>query len=582
MATTKRIRLVLKDTSDATSSSSAPSLSSARSTSPASASTSNTTNAAEISSNIDASTDLVRLLHTGIGLTEPLATIAASAAIPTTTSTIQTPVPLLPTLPPSLFNAADVIMETLAGIYGSTADNSGNGDNGGVGSPPGSKTVSATEPGLVSSKRSRKNKRRVEGLMDQQEKWTMVGSSTAKRRKKAVGEDNSASSSAGSKKRSRPRKDPSGTSLRSKGASKDNMGKGKGRAKDAVDLNTDTNSVRSDPASGKASRGDADSEFETDDDMVEIISSRISHPQKCKVKAVEELDQQEEDEETEFESSSEEEGDNESHEGQDYLAVQQVDRTTTSSQDAGHSEVVSIDQSVHSIFPTEVLQQVLLCLPLSKIARHSRCMSFSKGREHYADLPLPVEDEEDGGLIWMLCLTCRIEYFERHPEPLKEDKVYRNEFEWVVQTKQLSPNSVFLNYALRGENLYGVSSIGEADTRRQLFDPAPVQRRALEVHGGWIGVDACATNPGRKRAAICNERAKGCILYKKRPLTKKRPPISEEKKAERKEALERRRTEREEARQENWRQKRFWNRVIWVGKQHKWHTTANWRKNRYY
>ncbi|KAF9125159.1 hypothetical protein BGW39_007628 [Mortierella sp. 14UC] len=598
------------------------------------ASTADVANSTAIASNTDASMDLARLLHTRIGLTESLPFTATTATTPTTTpATIQAPAPLLPTLPPTSFNAADIIMETLVGIYGSVAGTSSNSNNGGVGTSAGSLAVSTTEPGFVSKKRSRKRKERAEGLTDQQDQQPLAGGPTAKRRKKAVSQDvGGGSSFADPKKRRRRRKDPLATSSRSRGAAKGNTGKGKGRANDAVDPNTTTNPTQSDSASGKAAKDGGDSEFETDDDMVEIISTRIPHPQKSKVDVVEDLDHQDsqEDGEAEFGSIGGEESRHEGDEGHDHLAMQQAGGTSPSSQDAGHSEVVNVGQTVYSIFPTEVLQQILLCLPLSKIARHSRvskawldaarvlpvwkgactkaklgdprkkykthmalvcansywicerCMSFSRGRVHYADLPLPVEDEEDDNLVWMLCLTCRIGYFERHPEPLKEDKVYRNEFAWVVQTRQLAPHAVFLNYALRGDNLHGVSSTGLSDTRRQLFDRASVQRRALEVHGGWVGVDACATNPGRKRAAVCNERAKECRLFKRKPLTKKRPPVSEEKKAARKEALEQRRTEREEARQENWRQKRLWDRVIRLGKRHKWHTTANWRKNRYY
>jgi hypothetical protein len=520
-------------------------------------------------------------------------------------------------------------METLTETYESVAGPSSNSGNGSIGTSARPITVSIAESGSVSERGSRKRKERAEGPMDHQDRQLLAEGSSIKQRKKAVNQD-IGGSSASPKKQSRPRKDPSVTSPMPRGAAKGNTGKGKGRAKDVVDPNTTINPTKPDSASGKVANGD-DSEFETDDDMVEIISTRIPQPQKSKVEVVEALDQVSQGtcEEDEFDSSGGEESDHEGYEGHDHLEMEQASRPSSSLLDAGYSKVVGAAQAVYSIFPTEVLQRILLYLPLSKIARLSRvskawldaarvlpvwkeactkaklgnprkkykthmalvcansywicerCMSFSKGREHYADLPLPVEDEDDNNLVWALCLACRIEYFERHPEPLKEDKVYRSEFAWVVQTKQLAPHAVFLNYALRGENLHGISSTGRVDTRYQLFDRASVQRRALEVHGGWVGVDACATNPGRKRAAACNERAKECRLFKKKPLTKKRSPVSEEKKAARKEALEQRRAEREEARQENWMQRQLWDRVIRLGKRHKWHTTASWRKNRY-
>ncbi|KAK3834114.1 MAG: hypothetical protein J3R72DRAFT_452664, partial [Linnemannia gamsii] len=560
MTTIKRIRLVLNDPSDTAPSSSAPLSSSSDEATSATApvslpsSTSGAANASTLTPVItDTSTDLAGLLQARIGLTESLPLTATTTGT-ATVSTIPAP---MPALPPTSLTTADVIMETLAGIYGSAASSSSSNINA-VGTSATLVTVPSIEPGTASKKRSRKGKERAEDLTDQQTQQSSTEVTKAKRRRKGVGQNGDASS-AGPKKPGRPRKDPSTRSSRSKVTAKDNKGKGKGRAKDSAD----SNSTQPDLASVKDAKGGGDSEFETDDDMVEIISSRI--PQSLKRKAVISekhisQDRQEEEGESEFGSSSGEESNYEGYEGHDYIEMQQAGNPSSSAPDTGHSEVVSINHTAFSIFPTEVLQQILLCLPLSKIARHSRvskawldaarvlpvwkeactkgklgdprkkykthmalacansywicerCMSFSKGREHYADLPLPVADEEDDHLVWMLCLACRIEYFEQHPEPLKEDKVYRNEFAWVVQTKQLGPHAVFLNYALRGENLHGVRSTGQPDTRRQLFDRAAVQRRALEVHGGWIGVDACATNPGRKRAAVCNERAKECRL----------------------------------------------------------------------
>lgn len=465
----------------------------------------------------------------------------------------------------------------------------------------------------------------------------------AKRRRKVTGqgaggsapgssEGGVSSTSACPKKRGRPRKDPNAAITPRRNA------KGKGRANDSANASTDAiiNEVLPNPTTTKGAKDGGDSEFETDDDMVEIISSRIPQTQMRKVEDLEEIDseddpgEQEEGDEVGSGSGDGEESGHEGYEGHEHIGMQEVAETSSSNLDAGHSGAVRSREYTRSIFPTEVLQQILLCMPLSKIARHSRiskawldaarvlpvwkeackkaelgdprkkyrthmalvcansywicerCMSFSKGREHYADLPLPVEDKDYDHLVWMLCLACRQEYFERHPEPLKEDRVYRDEFAFVVQTKQLAPHAIFINYALRGENLRGIPSTGREDTRKQLFDRGAVQRRALEVHGGWVGIDACATNPGRKRAAVCNERAKECRLYKKKPLTKKRPPVSEEKREERREALEQRREERENARSENRRQKLLWDRVTRLGKRHKWHTTSNWRKNRYY
>ncbi|KAF8932075.1 hypothetical protein BGZ47_011575 [Haplosporangium gracile] len=653
MSTIKRIRLVLKDPfANASSSSSESESTSAPAPAPASIPTCTDATIAAA----DTSTELVRLLQGGISLTEPLA--ASTTTTSTTSAAISvTPAgaPVLPSPSSTLTSSANAVMEVLAGLYQPGLNN----DSDGIGTSAGSTTHDLTSPaepsvpstvkktgtGTVPKKRSRKGKERA---VDQQNSQQGQGAGLAiiktKRRRKAPGQDAGGSSSGTQegviastsvglkKKRDHTRKDPTAPPTPKRNV------KGKGRAKDCMDANTNatSNEALSNPMTEKGDKDCGDSEFETDDDMVEIILSRIPQTQKRRIEVLEEAnnqdeqDRQEEGNEIEAGSSHEEESDHEGYEGHDQIGTQKVTRPSSSNLDVGRSGAVRSHEYTRSIFPTEVLQQILLCLPLSKIARHSRvskawldaarvlsvwkeackkaelgaprkkyrthialvcansywicerCMSFSKGREHYADLPLPVEDKEDDHLVWMLCLACRIEYFERYPEPLKEDKVYRDEFAFVVQTKQLAPHAIFINYALRGENLRGVPSTGQQDSRNQLFDRGAVQRRALEVHGGWVGVDACATNPSRKRAAVCNKRAKECRLYKKKPPTKKRPPVSEDKKEKRREALQQRREERESARRENQRQKLLWNRVTRLGKRHKWHTTASWRKNRYY
>ncbi|KAF9147772.1 hypothetical protein BG015_010531 [Linnemannia schmuckeri] len=657
MPTIKRIRLVLSDPSANASSSS---IGSEFTSAPAPAPGSMPICADATTVAADTSTEFVQLLQGEISLTESLAdSTTATSTTSAATSVTTAGALLLPSLSSTLTSSANAVMEALAGLYQPGVNN----NNDGLGTSAGSTTHDLTSPaapsvpstvtktrtgtgtGTVPKKRSSKGKERA---VDQQNPHQSQGAGLTliktKRRRKVPGRDTGSSSSGTQedvvastsvglkKKQGRTRKDPTAPPTPKRNA------KGKGQAKDCTDANADatSNEAPSNPTTEKGDKDGGDSEFETDDDMVEIISNRIPQTQKRNIEVLEEAnnqdeqDRQEERNEIGAGSSHGEESDHEGYEGHDQIGTQEVAKPSLSNLDVGRSGAVRGHEYTRSIFPTEVLQQILLCLPLSRIARHSRiskawldaarvlsvwkeacrkaelgdprkkyrthmalvcansywicerCMSFSKGREHYADLPLPVEDKEDDHLVWMLCLACRIEYFERHPEPLKEDKVYRDEFAFVVQTKQLAPHAIFINYALRGENLRGIPSLGQQDTRNQLFDRGAIQRRALEVHGGWVGVDACATNPGRKRAAICNERAKECRLYKKKPPTKKRPPVSEEKKEKRREALQQRHEERENARRENRRQKLLWDRVIRLGKRHKWHTTANWRKNRYY
>ncbi|KAG0375218.1 hypothetical protein BGX24_009408, partial [Mortierella sp. AD032] len=170
-------------------------------------------------------------------------------------------------------------------------------------------------------------------LLQTQQSLTEV--TKAKRRRKGVGQNGDASS-AGPKKLGRPRKDPSTRSSGSKVTAKNNKGKGKVRAKYSADPNNLYNSTQPDLASVKDAKSGGDSEFETDDDMVEIISTRI--PQSLKRKAVISekhicRDRQEEEGESEFGSSSGEEGNYEGYEGHNHIEMQQAGNPSSSALD---------------------------------------------------------------------------------------------------------------------------------------------------------------------------------------------------------------------------------------------------------
>ncbi|KAF9097875.1 hypothetical protein BGX23_007777 [Mortierella sp. AD031] len=255
-----------------------------------------------------------------------------------------------------------------------------------------------------------------------------------------------------------------------------------------------------------------------------------------------------------------------------------------------------------SALPVEILQQILMCLPLPVMTRMSlvskgwldavhylsvwktvcdtaglgepkkkykthmalacansywiceRCFSFSNAKTHRADLPLPVADKDDGDRVRMLCLKCRREYFHRHPEPLKKG-TYRNEFHWVPQTGSLAPNGIFINYDLPESNLGGLDIVGHSGQGLPLYDRSEVQRLALRVHGGWVGVDAGATNPRRQRASICNARAKAAkICTRSPPKVLSERSIRAAEKREAKEKEQRRRARRRE--HEKWLRRR--------------------------
>lgn len=195
----------------------------------------------------------------------------------------------------------------------------------------------------------------------------------------------------------------------------------------------------------------------------------------------------------------------------------------------------------------------------------TRCYSFSNAKTNRADLPLPVKDVDDNNHVHMLCLQCRREYFHKHPAPLKKG-VYRQEFDWIPRAGSIAPNGVYINYGLEGSQLDGIEVVGSSSQGLPLYDRSEVQKRAIHVHGGWVGVNAQATNPRRKRASACAARAKAAKTCTKRPSTTpymlERSRIAAEKRAIREEEQERRREEREEELWERRRERAQWRRLV--------------------
>ncbi|KAF8932076.1 hypothetical protein BGZ47_011576 [Haplosporangium gracile] len=211
----------------------------------------------------------------------------------------------------------------------------------------------------------------------------------------------------------------------------------------------------------------------------------------------------------------------------------------------------------------------------------ARCYSYSNAKTHRADLPLPVKDVDENNHVHMLCLQCRREYYRKHPEPLKKG-VYRQEFDWVPRVGSIAPNGIYINYGLEGNQLDGLETVGSSSQGLPLYDRSEVQKCAMRVHGGWVGVDAEATNPRRKRASACAARAKAAKTCTKRPSTTpymlERSRIAAEKRAIREEEQERRREEREEELWERRRERAKWRRLEYEVR----HPERSWERHHYY
>ncbi|KAG0349689.1 hypothetical protein BGZ54_004278, partial [Gamsiella multidivaricata] len=140
-----------------------------------------------------------------------------------------------------------------------------------------------------------------------------------------------------------------------------------------------------------------------------------------------------------------------------------------------------------------------------------RCYSHKAGRERPSDIPLAMADDDDNGLIWSLCRDCRLQYYKKHPEPLRENDAGAYEF----RMHKMPKTDAFYNYSFTETDLRDL----HCDVRRnpykrlgtpmRLYRTYELQKRALELHGGWIGVDCCKNKVARSRNRAFTIREKG-------------------------------------------------------------------------
>ncbi|KAF9362256.1 hypothetical protein BGX34_006521 [Mortierella sp. NVP85] len=147
-----------------------------------------------------------------------------------------------------------------------------------------------------------------------------------------------------------------------------------------------------------------------------------------------------------------------------------------------------------------------------------KCHSSSNGRGRASEIPLPVANKDDHDFVWMLCHACRLEYYGRYPENVREAQV---EHDW--QMKRITKTSAQATYHLNDEDLYGLYFHERRNPHyrnaypMKLYDRDEVQERALQVHAGWVGVDAFTNGIAKKRSAAFKAREDG---FKTRVLKK--------------------------------------------------------------
>ncbi|KAK3827952.1 MAG: hypothetical protein J3Q66DRAFT_321475 [Benniella sp.] len=139
-----------------------------------------------------------------------------------------------------------------------------------------------------------------------------------------------------------------------------------------------------------------------------------------------------------------------------------------------------------------------------------KCHSSSTGRGNASEIPLPVADKDDDDFVWMLCHACRLEYYGRYPENVREAQV---DHDW--QMKRITKTNAQGIYHLSDEDMYGLYYQERRNPHyrnaypMKLYDRYEVQERALQVHAGWVGVDAFTNGIAKKRSAAFKARWEG-------------------------------------------------------------------------
>ncbi|KAF9940718.1 hypothetical protein BGZ65_006283 [Modicella reniformis] len=138
-----------------------------------------------------------------------------------------------------------------------------------------------------------------------------------------------------------------------------------------------------------------------------------------------------------------------------------------------------------------------------------KCHSYTTGRGNVSEIPLKVANEDDDEFTWLLCHACRLNYYRRYPEEVRDDE----EEEW--QRKKITKTNAQSIYHLSDDQLSGLYY----DERRnpyyrsgypmRLYNRHAVQKRALRIHAGWVGIDASTEGIARKRSAAFRLREEG-------------------------------------------------------------------------
>ncbi|KAG0365243.1 hypothetical protein BGZ54_006734 [Gamsiella multidivaricata] len=148
----------------------------------------------------------------------------------------------------------------------------------------------------------------------------------------------------------------------------------------------------------------------------------------------------------------------------------------------------------------------LACSQANRIC--DRCYCVSPKRSRASAAPLPVSDADDQEAVWALCLKCRQQYYDIHPEPLRDIEAV----EQGKKKRRMTVTKACNIFHLTDDEIYELEFEEHRNPHyasaspMKLFDRFEVQQCALEAHGGWVGIEACRKRQ-KKRAKLRRERA---------------------------------------------------------------------------
>ncbi|KAF9333656.1 hypothetical protein BG006_003302 [Podila minutissima] len=129
-------------------------------------------------------------------------------------------------------------------------------------------------------------------------------------------------------------------------------------------------------------------------------------------------------------------------------------------------------------------------------------LSYSTGKELRSHIPLAVQVNGDAANMWMLCHNCQREYYRKRPKWLRPPCNSKDKTTYVANKKICKTDGMW-DYWLDGSDLAGLQyNIYENLYSARgypmcLYDERAIQKRAHNVHAGWV-----ANIPKSRRAAF--------------------------------------------------------------------------------